>query len=82
MIFTYYIRPTQFYLIEVENEPIEMKHNYYFKLISKFEYNFPVSSITSTLGGSDIVNPLKGSKVHFSMSQAVRHLIKQIYEEK
>ena len=81
MIFTYYRRPLKFYLIEVEDSPVQMKHDYYFKLIDKFECDIPVSSITGSLGGSDIVNPLRGSKAHFSMSQAIRHLIKQIYEE-
>jgi len=80
MIFTYYRRPAQFYLIEVEDMPVQMKYDYYFKLVSKFENDFQVPSVAG--GPAEIVNPLHGSKAHFSMSQAIRHLIKQIYEEK
>ncbi len=82
MIFTYYRRPAQFYLIEVEDVPVQMKYDYYFKLVSKFENDFQVPSVSGGSVGAEIVNPLHGSKAHFTMSQAIRHLIKQIYEEK
>lgn len=91
MIFTYYRRPLKFYLIEVEDMPVQMKYDYYFKLVSKFENDFQVPSVAGGSVGAEIVNPFTAlsstrrgdgvRKAHFSMSQAIRHLIKQIYEE-
>lgn len=79
MIFTHYRPGKGFYIVEVYHDPVETANDFYFKIKNKIECGVTTDAIEGSIGGTPVINPIRGSKAHFSMSQAVRYLVKEIF---